>query len=151
MASAAALLPRLSPPDRLSAVSLTLTPGHDISPTDLGDLLSMPATRVRIRWTSTASSAFAAASSTSFPPAPASRCASSSSATRSNRSAATTRRRSDPPAALDQAAIAPLQELLGDRDTPDRSATVFDYLWADGRPAVIVSEPDDVRGARGRS
>ncbi len=40
VASAAALLPRISPPGRLSAVSRTLVPGHEISPTDLGDLLA---------------------------------------------------------------------------------------------------------------
>ena len=40
VASAAALLPRVSAPGRLGAVSLTLTPGQDISPIDLGDLLA---------------------------------------------------------------------------------------------------------------
>ena len=39
-------------------------------------------------------------------------------------------------------------ELLGDPDDADRSATVFDYLWR-GRPAAgVVSEPDEVAGAR---
>ena len=40
VASAGALLPKLSPPDRLTATALSLAPGQDISPTDLGDLLS---------------------------------------------------------------------------------------------------------------
>ena len=40
VASASALLPRLSPPGQMRDVSMTLTPGHDISPTDLGDLLA---------------------------------------------------------------------------------------------------------------
>ena len=40
VASAGALLPRLSSADRLRSVAVTLTPGHDISPTDLGDLLA---------------------------------------------------------------------------------------------------------------
>jgi transcription-repair coupling factor (superfamily II helicase) len=40
VASAAALLPRLSPPDRLAATSVTLTPGQEISPIALGDLLA---------------------------------------------------------------------------------------------------------------
>src|SRR6185312_16329821 len=48
-------------------------------------------------------------------------------------------------ASLDQAAIEPLQELIADSDSPDRSATIFDYLWADGRPVVLLSEPDDLR------
>src|SRR5918993_2150302 len=40
VASAAALLPRLSPPGRLSAAGLTLRPGDEISPVDLGDRLA---------------------------------------------------------------------------------------------------------------
>jgi len=40
VASASALLPKVSPPGEMSAVSTTLTPGHDISPTDLGDMLA---------------------------------------------------------------------------------------------------------------
>ena len=40
VASAAALLPRVSPPAKLKAVSLTLAPGQDVSPTGLGDLLA---------------------------------------------------------------------------------------------------------------
>jgi len=50
----------------------------------------------------------------------------------------------------DQASIAPLQELVGMTDTPDRSATAFDHLWAHGRPIVIVSEPDEVRSRRSK-
>src|SRR5829696_2370790 len=38
-----------------------------------------------------------------------------------------------------------LQDLLSEGDDPDRSATVFDYLWAHGRPHVLVSEPDEVK------
>src|SRR5262249_46404860 len=40
VASAGALLPRVSAPDRLLATSLTLAPGQEISPVDLGDLLA---------------------------------------------------------------------------------------------------------------
>ena len=50
-------------------------------------------------------------------------------------------------AALDQAAIAPLQELITTEDEDertDRSATAFDYLWSGQRPLVLVSEPDEV-------
>ena len=50
-------------------------------------------------------------------------------------------------AALDQAAIAPLQELIATEDEDerqDRSATVFDYLWSSQRPLVLVFEPDEV-------
>ncbi|MBW8713633.1 MAG: transcription-repair coupling factor [Acidobacteria bacterium] len=47
-------------------------------------------------------------------------------------------------ASLDQASISPLQEVVGN-DTPDRSATVFDHLWTAGRPVILISEPDEVR------
>src|SRR5205085_5225115 len=40
VASAAALLPRISAPERLDQTAISLTPGQDISPTDLGDLLA---------------------------------------------------------------------------------------------------------------
>ena len=40
VASAAALLPKVSPPGELSAVSMTLSSGHEISPTDLADVLA---------------------------------------------------------------------------------------------------------------
>ena len=40
VASAASLLPRVSAPGRLGDVSMTLTPGQEISPVDLGDLLA---------------------------------------------------------------------------------------------------------------
>src|SRR4029077_1535564 len=39
IASAAALLPRVPPPERLLAAALELKPGHDIAPTDLAELL----------------------------------------------------------------------------------------------------------------
>src|SRR5580765_4571034 len=39
IASAAALLPRLAAPARMGAAALTVTPGYDISPTDLADIL----------------------------------------------------------------------------------------------------------------
>ena len=40
VASAAALVPRVSAPARLRSASLTLTPGQDMSPIELGDLLA---------------------------------------------------------------------------------------------------------------
>jgi transcription-repair coupling factor (superfamily II helicase) len=40
VASAASLLPRVSGPERLESTAISLVPGQDISPTDLGDLLA---------------------------------------------------------------------------------------------------------------
>jgi transcription-repair coupling factor (superfamily II helicase) len=145
VASAGALLPRLSPPDRLSSVSLTLTPGHDISPTDLGDLLAT-AGYTRQDPVDENGEFCVRGGVVDFYPAGARepvRLEFVGDTIESIRSYDPATQRST--GGLDQASIAPLQELLAERDTPDRSATVFDYLWADGRPVVLVSEPDDVR------
>ena len=117
---------------------------------------SRPATRGRIRSTSPASSAFAAAWSTSSLPAPRSRSGSSSSATRSSRSAPTTRRRSVRASTLDQAAIAPLQELPGfaaagadgpgDEADTERPAVFADYLA--GAAARRSSSPSRTKWSR---
>ena len=94
VASAAALLPRVSAPDRLAGVSITSRPGRTSRRPILATCSRTPASRARTRSTSTASSACAAASSTSSPPARPNRSASSSSATPSNRSGPTIPRRS---------------------------------------------------------
>ena len=145
VASAAALLPRLSSPGRLSSVALTLTPGQDISPTDLGDLLAS-AGYTRQDPVDENGEFCVRGGVVDFYPAGARepvRLEFVGDTIESIRSYDPATQRST--AALDQAAIAPLQELMADSDTPDRSATVFDYLWGAGRPAVLVSEPDDVR------
>jgi transcription-repair coupling factor (superfamily II helicase) len=145
VASAGALLPRLSSPDRLGSVALTLTPGHDISPTDLGDLLAT-AGYTRQDPVDENGEFCVRGGVVDFYPAGARepvRLEFVGDTIESIRSYDPATQRST--GGLDQASIAPLQELLADVGTPDRSATVFDYLWGDGRPVVLVSEPDDVR------
>jgi transcription-repair coupling factor (superfamily II helicase) len=145
VASAAALLPRLSPPARLNAVSLALVPGQDVSPTELGDLLAA-AGYTRQDPVDENGEFCVRGGVVDFFPAGARepvRLEFVGDTIESIRSYDPATQRST--AALDQAAIAPLQELVADSDAPDRSATVFDYLWADGRPLVLVSEPDEVR------
>ena len=145
IASAGALLPRISPPDRLSSVALTLMPGHDISPIDLGDLL-VAAGYTRQDPVDENGEFCVRGGVVDFYPAGAPepvRLEFVGDTIESIRSYDPATQRSTH--ALDQASVAPLQELLGDSDVPDRSATVFDYLWRDGRPVVLVSEPDDVR------
>ena len=144
VASAAALLPRLSSPARLNAVSLTLTPGQDVSPTELGDLLTA-AGYTRQDPVDENGEFCVRGGVVDFFPAGARepvRLEFVGDTIESIRSYDPATQRST--GALDQAAIAPLQELVADSETPDRSATVFDYLWADGRPFVLVSEPDEV-------
>ncbi len=145
VASAAALLPRLSPPAKLHAVSLTLTPGQDVSPTDLGDLLTA-AGYTRQDPVDENGEFCVRGGVVDFFPAGARepvRVEFIGDTIESIRSYDPATQRST--GALDQTAIAPLQELVADSETPDRSATVFDYMWADGRPFVLVSEPDEVR------
>ena len=145
IASAAALLPRVSAPEQLKNAAITLTPGHDISPVDLGDLL-VTAGYTRQDPVDEAGEFCVRGGVVDFYPAGAKepiRLEFVGDTIESIRSFDPGTQRSTAP--IDQAAIAPLQELLPSADAPDRSATVFDYLWAGGRPTVLVSEPDDVR------
>ncbi len=145
VASSAALLPKVSSPVKLSAVSLALTPGQDVSPTDLGDLLSA-AGYTRQDPVDENGEFCVRGGVVDFFPAGARepvRLEFVGDTIESIRSYDPATQRST--GALDQAAVAPQQELVADADSPDRSATVFDYLWADGRPFVLVSEPDEVR------
>ena len=139
VASAAALLPRVSAPD--AAAGGVDRPqaraGHRARPTS-PTCSSTPASAARIRPTSTASSPSAAASSTSSRPARRSRSASSSSATRS-RSLRTLRpgdaaidradrSGGDRAAAGRAAATARATQPRTPSADDDRRATLFDYL-----------------------
>jgi len=147
VASAAALLPRISPPEGLRAVSLTLAPGHEISPTDLGDVLAS-AGYTRQDPVDEHGEFCVRGGVVDFYPAGARepiRLEFVGDTIESIRSYDPATQRST--AALDQAAIAPLQELVGDFEAADRTSTAFDHFWALGRPMVIVSEPDEVRSS----
>jgi transcription-repair coupling factor (superfamily II helicase) len=144
IASAAALLPKVSAPDRLAGVSITVTPGQDISPVDLGDLLAS-AGYTRQDPVDESGEFCVRGGVVDFYPAGAPepiRLEFIGDTIESIRSYDPATQRST--ASLDQASIEPLQELLGETDDPDRSATAFDYLWANGRPTVLVSEPEEV-------
>ena len=147
VASAGALLPRLSPPERLASVSLTVMPGQDISPVDLGDLLSA-AGYTRQDPVDESGEFCVRGGVVDFFPAGARqplRLEFMGDTVESIRTYDPATQRST--AALDQAAIAPLQELITTEDEDerkDRSATAFDYLWSGQRPLVLVSEPDEV-------
>jgi transcription-repair coupling factor (superfamily II helicase) len=147
VASAGALLPRVSPPDRLTGVSLTLTPGQEISPVDLGDLLTA-AGYTRQDPVDESGEFCVRGGVVDFYPAGARqplRLEFIGDTIESIRSYDPSTQRST--AVLDQAAIAPLQELIeAEEDRPDRSASVFDYLWIGQRPALLISEPDEVTG-----
>src|SRR4051794_18358220 len=144
VASAASLLPRVSAPERLDQTAISLTPGQDISPTDLGDLLAAAGYTRQDPVDETGEFCVRGGVVDFFPAGAREpiRLEFVGDTIESIRGYDPSTQRST--AGLDQASIVPLQELLGDGDSTDRSATAFDYLWANGRPTVLVSEPEDV-------
>jgi transcription-repair coupling factor (superfamily II helicase) len=145
VASAASLLPRVTSPRRLSGAGLTLTPGQEISPVDLADLLAA-AGYTRQDPVDESGEFCVRGGVMDFYPAGAPqpiRLEFVGDTIESIRTYDPATQRSS--GAIDQASIVPLQELLGDGQAEDRSATFFDYVAIAGRPAVLVSEPDEVR------
>ena len=145
VASASALLPRVSGPRHLAATSLTIKPGQDLSPTDLGDLLAA-AGYTRQDPVDESGEFCVRGGVVDFFPAGADqpvRLEFVGDTLESLRTYDPGTQRST--GAIDQAAIVPLQDLLSDAEGADRSATIFEYFWAHGRPNVFVSEPDEVR------
>ena len=145
IASAAALLPRLTPPSRIREVGFTLHPGDEISPIDLGDKLAS-AGYTRQDPTDEPGEFSVRGGVVDFYPAGARqpiRLEFIGDNIESLRTYDPGTQRSIEP--IDQAHVVPLQELLGDNvDQVDRSATILDYLHV-AQPAVLVSEPDEVR------
>src|SRR6516165_3167773 len=139
IASGAALLPRLSAPGRLNDIGLTLHPDDEISPTDLADRLAAAAYR-REDPTDTPGEFSARGGVVDFFPAGAKfpiRAEFIGDNIESLRIYDPGTQRSIEP--VDQAAIVPLNEIV-----EDRAATILEYL-AGARPAVLVSEPDEVK------
>ena len=145
IASAAGLLPRVSAPGHVRATSLTIKPGQDLSPTDLGDLLAA-AGYTRQDPVDESGEFCIRGGVVDFFPAGADqpvRLEFVGDTVESLRTYDPATQRST--GEIDQAAIVPLQDLLSEGDAADRSATVFEYLRGHGRPRVFVSEPDEVR------
>src|SRR5687767_11246924 len=141
VASAAALLPRVSAPGRLGAVSLTLTPGQDISPMDLGDLLAA-AGYTRQDPVDESGEFCVRGGVVDFYPAGANqplRLEFLGDTIESIRAYDPATQRST--GTLDQASIVPLQEQAGESGSDDRAATILDYLRAGAVRTVLVSEP----------
>ena len=141
IASGAALLPRLSAPARLADIGLTLRPDDEISPTDLADRLATAGYR-REDPTDTPGEFSARGGVVDFFPAGAKfpiRVEFIGDNIESLRIYDPGTQRSIEP--VDQAHIEPLQEIVD-----DRAATILDYFAAE-RPAVLVSEPDEVKAA----
>ena len=145
VASAAALLPRIGAPERLTSVARTLAPGDEISPTDLADILAA-AGFTRQDPVDESGEFCVRGGVVDFYPAGAPqplRLEFMGDTIESIRAYDPATQRST--AALDQAAIVPLQEIVPGEGDPDRSATVLDYFRSGARPVTLVSEPDEVR------
>src|SRR6266851_4566403 len=156
IASATALLPRLSPPARFKATGFTLRSGDEISPIDLGDRLAA-AGYTRQDPTDEPGEFSVRGGVVDFYAAGARqpiRLEFVGDTIESLRTYDPGTQRSIEP--IDQAHVVPLQELLTDvaqdfsqvvaEETPDRSATFVDYL-AGAQATLLVSEPDEVRAA----
>jgi transcription-repair coupling factor (superfamily II helicase) len=140
IASAAAVLPRVTTPDRMLAASLTLMPGQDISPTDLAELLVDAGFTREDPADEHGEFAIRGGIADIFP-------AGETHPVRLEFIGDTieTLRTYDPStqrsiAPIDQAAIVPLRDVLQD----NRGATVFDYLARARASRIIVSERDEV-------
>ena len=140
IASAAAVLPRVTTPDRMLAASLTLKPGQDISPTDLAELLVDAGFTREDPADEHGEFAIRGGIADIFP-------AGETHPVRLEFIGDTieTLRTYDPStqrsiAPIDQVAIVPLRDVLQD----NRDATVFDYLSRANASRLIVSERDEV-------
>jgi transcription-repair coupling factor (superfamily II helicase) len=147
VASAAALLPRVTTPERLLAVSMDLRPGQDISPTDLGELLVDAGFTREDPADEPGEFAIRGGIVDIFP-------AGDTQPVRLEFIGDTieTLRTYDPGtqrsiAPIDQVAVVPLRDVLTNDAggaAPPESATLFDYLAMAREFRVVVSERDEV-------
>jgi len=152
VASARALLPRLSDPARLAALGLQIRAGEELSPRDLADHLALMGFTPEDPVDEHGEFCVRGGVVDFYPAAETQpvRLEFIGDIVESIRRYDASTQRSL--VALDQTAILPLQELLpspSGREDPsdhDRSATVLDYIRA-GRATPIVFEPDDVLAA----
>src|SRR3954470_12700613 len=140
IASAAALLPRVTTPDRMLAASLTLKSGQDIAPLDLAELLVDAGFTREDPADEHGEFAIRGGIADVFP-------AGETNPVRLEFIGDTieTLRTYDPStqrsiAPIDQITIIPLRDILQD----DRGATIFDYLARAGASRIVVSERDEV-------
>jgi transcription-repair coupling factor (superfamily II helicase) len=143
IASAAALLPRLSQPDLFMRTAMTLTPGLDIPPMSLADVLAGAGYSRQDPVDQSGEFCIRGGVVDFFPAGAAQpiRLEFVGDTIESIRGYDPATQRSS--VELDRAAITPLQELPGDPDDLDRSSTVFEY-FSGAPPSVFVSEPDEV-------
>jgi transcription-repair coupling factor (superfamily II helicase) len=156
VASAQALLPRLTPAARLRDAGLTVKSGDDISPVDLGDRLVEAGYTRQDPTDEPGEFSVRGGVVDVFPPGARQpvRLEFVGDTVESLRAYDPSSQRST--GGIDQVQIIPLQELLSLRspedpfgeqsETLDRSATILEY-FAEQRSILLVSEPDEVRAA----
>ncbi|HEX3646042.1 MAG TPA: CarD family transcriptional regulator, partial [Vicinamibacterales bacterium] len=140
IASAAAVLPRVSTADRMLAASLTLKPGQDMSPVDLAERLVDAGLSREDPADEAGEFAIRGGIADVFPagePHPV-RLEFIGDTIETLRTYDPSTQRSIAP--IDQIAIVPLRDILQD----DRGATIFDYLARASASRIIVSERDEV-------
>jgi transcription-repair coupling factor (superfamily II helicase) len=140
IASAAALLPRVSAPDRLLAASIELHPDDDISPADLAELLVDAGFSREDPADEHGEFARRGGILDIYPAGEAQpvRLEFVGDTVETLRTYDPSTQRSVQP--IDQLTVVPLRDILGD----DRRATLFDYLSLANESRVIVSERDEV-------
>ncbi len=140
IASAAALLPRVTAPERLLAASLELKPGHDIAPTDLAELLVDAGFTREDPADEQGEFAVRGGIVDIFPAGEAHpvRLEFIGDTIETMRTYDPSTQRSILP--VDQVAIVPLRDVLED----DRRATLFDYLSRGKESSVVISESDEI-------
>ena len=146
VASAAAVLPRVTTPDRMLAASLSLKPGQDISPVDLAERLVDAGFTREDPADEPGEFAIRGGIADVYPagaPQPV-RLEFIGDTIETLRTYDPSTQRSIAP--IDQIAIVPLRDVLQD----NRRATVFDYLARAGASRIIVSERDEVEGHAAR-
>ncbi len=147
VSSAAALLPKVTRPERLLATSIDLRPGQDIAPTDLAELLIDAGFRREDPADEHGEFAVRGGIVDIFPAGAAHpvRLEFIGDTIESLRTYDPATQRSL--AAIDQVLVVPLRDVLEARGEPgvlERSATLFDYLARARASRVIVSERDEV-------
>jgi transcription-repair coupling factor (superfamily II helicase) len=140
VASAAAILPRITTPERLVTASLVLKPGQDISPVDLAELFVDAGFSREDPADEHGEFAVRGGIADVFPAGAAYpvRLEFIGDTIETLRTYDPATQRSIAP--IDQVAIVPLRDVLDG----DRGATVFDYLAGANASRIIISERDEV-------
>jgi transcription-repair coupling factor (superfamily II helicase) len=144
VASAASLLPRVTPPSKLLATAIDLRPGQDIAPTDLAELLVDAGFTREDPADQHGEFAVRGGIVDIYPAGAANpvRLEFIGDTIESIRTYDAGTQRSIKP--VDQVQVVPLRDVLDVRDGRDRSATIVDYLKRAREFRIIVSERDEV-------